>query len=443
MEETYTPEVTPEQHPPRPRRRRRRKKTKWEIFRERYLPATIVLVAAILVIVLIVSLISLATGPSNDESIPLQTDTQTEPPGPNPDEVLTPAKLLAAQYQYDEAVALLASFTGNDSRVQAAIQEYNEAKTKLVAWKDNTKIPHISLQSLVVDPERAFDGDSASDSYADYNLTVTEFNAMLDQLYRNGYVLVSMTDMAAPNAEGKFVPNAITLPAGKQPLIMSFVPAHYTLDRAGDGFARRLVVGEDGKITAEYIDATATRQYGAYDFVSCLEAFLQSHPDFSYKGARAILALNGDAEPFGCDLNTDAGLQSFRDVVTCLRDTGYEFASFTYDGIRYGDVEDADVEADVQAWEELYTGTLGDVQILIYAGGSSILEYSGAKYDALYAAGFRYFIGMDNDIKSWGQINDEYVRQDRRTINGIRITEDESMIADLFDADDIVDPERP
>lgn len=443
MERTYNQDASPQRHAPPPRRRRRRKKTKWEIFRERYLPATILLVAAIVVIIVIISLISAATGPSNDESIPIQTDNTTEDTSPNVEEVLEPARILAAQYQYDEAIALLTSASGNDSRVQAAIQEYNEAKTKLVTWKDNTQIPHISLQSLVVDTDRAFDGDSASEDYADYNLTVTEFNAMLTQLHSNGYVLVSMSDIASANGEGKFVANPISLPAGKKPLVMSFVPAHYSLDRAGDGFARRLIVDENGKITAEYIDATATRQYGAYDFVSCLEAFLTQHPDFSYRGSRAILALNSDMDPLGCDLNTDAGVEAFRTVVSCLQNTGYDFASFTYDGIRYGDVEDADVIADVQAWEDLYGTALGEVEILIYAGGSSILEYSGPKYDAMYGAGFRYFIGMDNDVEAWGEITDSYVRQDRRTINGIRITEDPELISDLFDADTIVDPDRP
>ena len=86
---------------------------------------------------------------------------------------------------------------------------------------------------------------------------------------------------------------------------------------------------------------------------------------------------------------------------------------------------------------------LGEVNILIYAGGSELVEYEGAKYDALYAAGFRYFCGMNNNVTSDGQITDNYVRQARRTINGTRITEDADLVEDLFDANTVVSSDRP
>ncbi len=431
---------------PRPAqpRRRKRKKTKWEIFKERYLRLVVLFAGAVLVIFLVVGLIKLATGGSDPTEIPTETveETPTEV-GPQAEEVLEPAKLLAAQYDYDAAIDLLMSFQGLDTRVELALDEYRKARNTLIVWHDNTSVPHISFQNLIVDPDRAFDGDSAAKDYAKYNLTVAEFQAALEQMYRNNFVLVSMKDIAVPNEQGIFEATQIMLPAGKKPLIMSMLPAGYTLNRAGDGFARRLVVGEDGKITAEYIDITATRQYGSYDFVSALEAFLDQNPDFSYRGARAVIGFNDDPEPLGYDMAKETDLAELKKVVQCLRDTGYEFASFSYEGVRYGDAEASAVQADVDKWKNAYGDLLGDVEILIYAGGSDLLEYSGAKYDALYGAGFRYFVGMDNKTKSWGIIADGYVRQDRRTVNGTRITEDQKLLSDLFDADSIVDPERP
>ncbi len=431
---------------PRPAqpRRRKRKKTKWEIFKERYLRLVVLFAGVVLLIFLVVGLIRLATGGPDPTEIP--TETVEEAPtevGPQAEEVLEPAKILAAQYDYDAAIELLMTFQGLDTRVELALDEYRNARNTLIVWHDNTSIPHISFQNLIVDPDRAFDGDSAARDYAKYNLTVAEFQAALDQMYRNNFVLVSMTDVAVPNAEGVFEATQIMLPAGKKPLIMSLLPAGYTLNRAGDGFARRLVVGEDGKITAEYIDITATRQYGAYDFVSVLEAFIAQHPDFSYHGARAVIGFDDDPEPLGYDMAKETDMAELKKVVQCLGDTGYEFASFSYEGVRYGDAEASEVKADVDAWKTVYGELLGDVEILIYAGGSDLLEYSGEKFNTLYSAGFRYFVGMDNKTKSWGIIADSYVRQDRRTINGTRITEDQKLLIDLFDADSIRDPERP
>ncbi len=433
-----------EQRQDPPRRRRRRKKTKWQIFKERYLPGLVILAGLILIVVIIVSLISLIAGGGDDETIPMQTPANhQEETGPDAAEVLEPAALLAAQYDYDAAIALLQSFTGHDSRVQAALDRYAEEQASLVTWGDNTKIPHISFQNLIVDTSRAFDGDSAEDDYASYNLTIEEFSAALTQMYNNGYVLVSMTDIADVNDEGKYAAKPINLPAGKKPLVMSLLPADYPLSRAGDGFAMGLVLGTDGSITAEYIDTNATRLYGTYDFVSILEEFIRQFPGFSYRGARAVIGIDNSGDLFGYDMDKADELTTLQEVVEALRTCGYEFASFTYDGVRYGDSTAEAVAEDVQDWEDTFTELLGDVNILIYAGGSDLLEYEGTKYDTLYGAGYRYFIGMDNNTEAWGQITDNYVRQTRRTINGTRITEDEDKIDDLFDARAIVSKDRP
>ena len=59
------------------------------------------------------------------------------------------------------------------------------------------------------------------------------------------------------------------------------------------GFATKLVVGEDGKVTCEYKNDDGTLSYGAYDMVPIVDAFIEQHPDFSYRGAKGILALTG------------------------------------------------------------------------------------------------------------------------------------------------------
>lgn len=433
-----------------PVRRQRRKKTPWQKFKEAYLPLLILLVGLIAVIALIVFVVRLAGGSGEPDTTLPPSSGESQPAGatdpaadPSAQDLLERATALAAQYDYAGAIALLNTFAGEDAQISAAIEEYTQAQSALVQWEDSSEVPHISFQPLIVDTGRAFDGDSMQDYYNRNNLTVDEFRAVLDQLYGNGYVLISMTDMAAPDESGVYQPGQIMLPAGKTPLVMSLIPAHYSVSQAGDGFARRLVVGSDGKIACEYIDATSTRVTGAYDFVTILEEFLAQHPDFSYHGARAILGISGSDEPLGYDLSDPQEAESIQPVVQCLLDTGYQFASFTYDEIRYGDATDEEVTADVQQWEDTYSAVLGEVNILIYAGGSELVEYEGAKYDALYAAGFRYFCGMNNNVISDGQITDNYVRQARRTINGTRITEDADLVEDLFDANTVVSSDRP
>ena len=171
--------------------------------------------------------------------------------------------------------------------------------------------------------------------------------------------------------------------------------------------------------------------------------YKRQHPDFSYRGARAILGISGDPSPLGYDLTDETEQASARKVALCLLNTGYEFASFTYDGIGYGEASEEEVAQDVKQWKETLEPVLGPVSILFYANGSDLASYEGAKFQTLYEGGFRYFCALDSSVPSWVQIENTYVRQARRTINGTRITEEAGQVADLFDATKIISPDRP
>ena len=54
-----------------------------------------------------------------------------------------------------------------------------------------------------------------------------------------------------------------------------------------------MVVNEEGKPVCEYIQADGTRVTGAYDIVPLLDAFIEQHPDASYRGAKGTIALTG------------------------------------------------------------------------------------------------------------------------------------------------------
>ncbi len=148
--------------------------------------------------------------------------------------------------------------------------------------------------------------------------------------------------MAVPDETGTYQPGQILLPAGKKPLILSQVPVHYTTSLANDGFARRLVVPPADKLPANTPTPRAKPPQAPYDLVSVLEAFLAQHPDFSYRGARAVLGISGDPGPWGTTSPDETERASARKVAQSLLNTGYEFASFTlrrhrlWRGIRRG-----------------------------------------------------------------------------------------------------------
>ena len=83
------------------------------------------------------------------------------------------------------------------------------------------------------------------------------------------------------------------LPQGKIPFVMSLDDLSYYHSYDGRGTATRMIIGEDGKPTCEYVQADGTTVTGSYDCVPLLDDFLEVHPDFSYKGAKGTIALTG------------------------------------------------------------------------------------------------------------------------------------------------------
>ena len=158
-------------------------------------------------------------------------------------------------------------------------------------------VTHIFFHSLIMDTSKAFDGDSDSANYNSVMTTKDEFLKILEDMYQKGYVLVRIHDVAyeAPDENGnvRFVKGSVMLPEGKKPFVMSQDDVCYYPYMDGDGFAKRVVIGEDGKPTCEMVMDDGTTSTGSYDLIPLLEDFIQEHPDFSYKGARAIIAFTG------------------------------------------------------------------------------------------------------------------------------------------------------
>ncbi len=388
--------------------------------------------------------------------------------------LLARADLLAAGYDYDAAIAVLTEF-GSDWQQQpelsAANDRYLSEKAKTVRWGDTTQITHIFFHSLIADTSRAFDGEYTEDGYNQYMTTVGEFRAILEELYRRGFVLVRIHDIAVQTTDESgntvFKQGDIFLPPGKTPIIISQDDVNYyeymvdgdgdrQPDAQGDGFANKLVIGDDGYPTCEYITADGQTVYGEYDVVPILEAFVQEHPDFSYRGARGILALTGYEGVFGYHthpewediLGKEAYMREIRDaqaLTQCLKEHGWEIASHSYAHFGYGYHDADEIAADVQKWENQVQPVVGDTDIFIYPYGSDIAgveAYSGAKFEAMYDAGYRYFCNVDS-TQFWVQIHDSYVRQGRRNLDGYRMWWDPELLDDLFDVDKIFDAARP
>ena len=437
--EVPSPEEIDDTKPIVPKRERR--KSKQQIFKETYLPFVILGVSVLLCI----SFIFGSIGRARERAELKEREERIAELMKNEAETLkSRAAAMAAEYDYENAMKTLANYSGGLTGNQELLNLYNsykEALNDLVVWDDLSAIPNLSFRTLVADLGKAAADPDRGSRYKKNYITTDEFTRILNQLYENGYVLVSLSDFAAPaNAEdGSVTVNrtSIRLPEGKKPIILTQEGVnYYSHMEKSCGFADALTVNASGELTCIMGETE-----GAFDLVPLLNAFLAEHPDFSYEGARATIAVSGYDGLFGHSLDqTDA----IKTVADKLRAEGYDIACYTYADMEYADYGVAGLQEDMDKWFAEVTPVLGETDILVYPTGGDIQgqeAYSGSRYDALHGYGFRYFVGTGSGA-SWGMTAPEYARHTRTIVSAVNLQQHPDWFEGLFDAATVLSAER-
>lgn len=442
--DTPTPDDIDVTKPIVPKRKRRPSPN--QVFKEKYLPFIILGLAAILCLSFIFG--SLARS-KDRATLKATLDRIAELLDDEAKELKADAAKLAAEYDYEGAMKLLSSYSGGLSNAPELLSLYNQYKAALndlVVWDDLAKIPNLSFRTLVADLGKATADPDRGERYGSRYVTTDEFSRILEQLYENGYVLVSLSDFAAPTTaeDGSVGVNrvSIRLPEGKKPIILTQEGVNYYSHTAAcGGFANSLIVDENGELTCQITAADGTVSTGAYDLVPILNAFLQEHPDFSYEGARATIAVCGYEGLFGMDISETAAIQA---VAEKLRSQGYDIACYTYADMEYADYGVVGLQEDMGKWFAEIAPVLGETDILVYPTGGDIKgqeSYSGSKYEALHGYGFRYFIGTNSGV-TWGMTTPDYARQQRTIVTAANLVSNPEWYEGMFDAATVLSSER-
>lgn len=421
--------------------RPKRRKSPRQLFKEKYLPFLILGVAGLLILSFLFGSLSLRRG---KENIQARENRITQLLKEEANDLKLRAGVMAAEYDYENAMKLLAGYSGGLAGHPELLALYNQYKTalaELVVWDDLSKIPNLSFRTLVADLSKAAADPDRGSSYTSRYITTEEFSRILNQLYENGYVLVSLYDFAVPvtAADGSVAVNrsGIRLPEGKKPILLTQEGVNYYshTEKCG-GFADRLIVNASGELTC-----VLGEQEGAFDLVPVLNAFLAEHPDFSYEGARATIAVCGYEGLFGMTLDQSDAIKAVADK---LRAQGYDIACYTYADMEYADFGVAGLQEDLEKWFDQITPVLGQTDILVYPTGGDIKgheSYSGSKYDALHGFGFRYFVGVENGV-NWGMTVTEYARQTRTVVTADNLKSNPEWYTGLFDAATVLEADR-
>ena len=462
--------------PARPERRPRL--SKQDAFKQNTLPLIILAIAALLIVIFIIGSITRAVQKNKIEkeaSIAASESIAAEQARLEAEmnSVLENAERMAAGYDFDGAIAEIDSFSGNIGgypKLQDARARFEYSKEAMVPWEDPNTIINLSFQILIPDPERAFAHEKYGNNVKNNFITVSEFQKILERLYENDYILVSPTDIVetatTDSGSSYFQYKELMLPEGKKPVVLTQTNVNYNYylvdsdedkiaDKDGVGIASKLVL-ENGEITCEMVNADGTTSTGAYDLIPILDEFVEAHPDFSYHGAKAVLALTGYNGLFGYRTDPDAravfgeeqyekDVASIQAIAAKLRETGYDLACYTYGNISYGKHSLSQIQSDMNQWIDEVVPILGDLDIMVFAQNSDLnsgVLYSGDKFEYLKSLGYKYFLGFCAEGDPFTFIAEDYVRQGRLLVTGNNLWKNDKWFAGIFDTEGLLDSAR-
>ena len=325
-------------------------------------PLLLIVVLLVLIGGIVFSVISCSSGAKTETKEKMQDE-------------LAQIGALTASYNYDEALALIeASKYAQKDEFLAAKQEAEQKKAELVPY--DGPYYHVFFHSLIIYPELAFDDDYKAEGYDMWMTTVSEFKAMLPQLYERGFILYPLNEV---KAEGE-----ILLPPGKKPLIISIDDVNYYGYMKGDGFADKLVINEEGNLACEVTTPTGeviTTYDG--DVMPILDEFVRAHPDFSFKGAKGVVAVTGYEGVYGYRTVKLEGEEQEKAKAEALKisqklvDTGWLLACHSYthnDYFRDGGVEMEDLTYDTNRFDERISDLIFNTNIYISPFGYHLPE---------------------------------------------------------------------
>ncbi len=448
---------------------RRRRHSRQQIFKEFYLPPLILGVSFVLILSFLIGSLSGAIDRQREskrlaEEKAKQESIAAEQQATEAQLVLERAALLADSYDFKGAIEVLDSYSGEPTQEMTAKKsEYLSIQSTMVEHKDPSVIPNLSFHVLMADINRAMADKTYGGQYNRNFVSIGEFSKILEQLYMNNYILVDYDSFIGTSVDTNGTVNYSTvpiyLPQGKKPIMLTETMVNYYYymtdsnsdgepDSGGAGFASRLVLDANGDIKAEMVDLNGQTVTGDYDLVPILESFIQKHPDFSYRGARATLAVSGHEGVFGYRIQTEVVSkkgQAYYDqevagatkIVAALKEKGYRIACYTFSDSDYKQKNAAMIQQDLTLWNAQIAPVLGQVDTIVFAKSSSIGDYSGSKFDVLFNNGFRIFV--KNADEPYAEVNNTYVAQSRIMVTGNALQWKADKLNKYFDPNLVLD----
>lgn len=364
--------------------------------------------------------------------------------------LLDEAELLSKGYYYDEAIKKLEDAGElKNSETEQKAGEYRAQKDGLREYTG--QVYHVFFHSLIVYPELAFTGDYMSNGYNMWMTTRDEFVKMLPHFLDGGYVLYDIGELIHNNADGTIGKNKIFLPEGKKPLVISIDDVCYYEYMKDDGFASRLTVNADNEVVTvvRAPDKTESETRDG-DVMPIVDSFVREHPEFSYRGAKGVVAVTGYQGVFGYRITDLEGeelekaLGEAKAVADALKASGWRIANHSYTHnsfFRDGTMTIEKIASDIGRWKKYIEPTTGETNIFISPFGVTLNKQKAA-FQYIVEQGYTIYCPVGAPMST--KFYDNVMVQERLNLDGYTmITNPERVKKHFFDPAEVLDPKRP
>lgn len=318
--------------------------------------------------------------------------------------------------------------------------------------KFNGEITNIFIHSLIAYPEiLQTKSDAIIKMYDKDCIDYIEFGNMLNELYKNDFVLVDINKIFFVDEFGTAKKSELYLPKGKKPVVIGVDDVVYDPKKFGNGMVDKIALDKNDALCS--ITNIGGKDDIGYDreFVCILENFLAMHPDFSFEGSRLTINLTGFCGILGyriSDSDPTIRLNEIKKatkVVEKLKSLGYTFASHSYSHFHMKKATERDIERDIENWNKFIKPVIGETRVFVYPYGEWELS-SGSnlskKQQLLCDAGYKLFLGVGiYDFFTYMPLNknisSKILFADRKNIDGYTLFQKTEELSKLFCVENI------
>lgn len=303
--------------------------------------------------------------------------------------------------------------------------------------KSTEKVHHIFFHSLIIYPEMLH-GNPNEESINMYMVTKDKFKEILNNLYKNNFILINTDLLYEYNEKDHSIKKKdLYLPKGKKPLVISIDDPAYPVRLYGAGFANKMIYKDGHFKTIVKEPGGKFIETNDGDVIPIVEDFVEKHPDFSWKGAKGIVAMTGFEGNFGyrtepTSSTTASEKEELLPIINELKNHGWVMASHSFSHMmpfRLGQIDINTLAWDIDMWNKEVRPMVGESHIFIGPFGQ-IFHEGDPRRELLVKAGFHelYGVGMDE----FEEYNSRYYSENRIDIDGFRLKNNKEQLSRIL-----------